>query len=64
MSLSTHSLHEMPLSALAEALRARQVSSLEATEHFLARMRQHQHLGAFLSIDEEASRAQARATDA
>jgi len=56
-------LHEMSLSTLAQALRSRHVSALEATEHFLARMRQHQHLGAFLAVDEDASRAQARQAD-
>lgn len=67
MSAATNSrqtaLHEMPLSALASALRAREVSALEATDHFLARMRQHQTLGAFLAVDEDASRAQARKAD-
>jgi len=64
-AMSSHglALHEMPLSTLAQALRSRQVSALEATEHFLARMRQHQSLGAFLAVDEDASRAQARLAD-
>jgi aspartyl-tRNA(Asn)/glutamyl-tRNA(Gln) amidotransferase subunit A len=67
MSAAMHSapsaLHEMPLCALAQALRSRQVSALETTDHFLARMRQHQGLGAFLAVDEEVSRAQARRAD-
>ena len=56
-------LHDMPLRALAQALRSRQVSALEVSEHFLARMRQHQSLGAFLAVDEEVSRSQARMAD-
>ncbi len=66
MSNSTvpHELHELSVSALAQALRERKLSALEATEHFLARMRQHQDLAAFLAVDEDASRAQARRADA
>ncbi|MFZ1498394.1 MAG: amidase, partial [Giesbergeria sp.] len=56
-------LHDMPLRALAQALRSRRVSALEVSEHFLARMRQHQSLGAFLAVDEEVSRSQARLAD-
>ncbi|MCO5104754.1 MAG: Asp-tRNA(Asn)/Glu-tRNA(Gln) amidotransferase subunit GatA [Burkholderiaceae bacterium] len=63
MHSAPSALHEMPLCALAQALRSRQVSALETTDHFLARMRQHQGLGAFLAVDEEVSRAQARRAD-
>ncbi|AVO41227.1 Asp-tRNA(Asn)/Glu-tRNA(Gln) amidotransferase GatCAB subunit A [Simplicispira suum] len=62
-SESHPALHDMSLRALAQALRSRQVSALEVTEHFLARMRQHQSLGAFLAVDEEVSRTQARLAD-
>ncbi len=63
MSKNQLPLHEMPLCALAAALRAREVSALEVTDHFLARMQAHQPLGAFLAINEDVSRAQARAAD-
>ena len=64
MSSTNLALHDMPVRTLAQALRSRQVSALEATDYFLARMREHQPLGAFLAVDEDASRAQARTADA
>ena len=63
MRTQQSALHEMPLSTLAAALRAREVSALEATDHFLARIQEHHSLGAFLAVDEDASRAQARQAD-
>ncbi|MCC7258197.1 MAG: Asp-tRNA(Asn)/Glu-tRNA(Gln) amidotransferase subunit GatA [Gammaproteobacteria bacterium] len=57
-------LHDMGVARLAAHLREKKVSSVEAARHFLARARQHQHLGAFLALDEEATLAQARAQDA
>ncbi|MEL0583192.1 amidase, partial [Neisseria gonorrhoeae] len=42
----------------------REVSSVEVTQHFLGRIRQHDSLGAFLATDAEISLAQARAADA
>ncbi|PWW47058.1 aspartyl/glutamyl-tRNA(Asn/Gln) amidotransferase subunit A [Melaminivora alkalimesophila] len=57
-------LHELGVAALAAQLRDRQLSAVELAQHFLARMREHQDLGAFLAVDEEATLAQARAQDA
>ena len=57
-------LHQLSVAQLAAQLHGKHVSSAEAAKHFLARARAHQHLGAFLAIDEEATLAQARAQDA
>ena len=57
-------LHEWSLAQLAARLKAREVSAVEAARHFLARMKSHESLGAFLAVDEEASLNQARAADA
>ncbi len=62
----THSpdLHELSVTALAAQSRQRQVSAEEAAQHFLARIKAQQHLGAFLDVNEEVTLAQARAADA
>jgi aspartyl-tRNA(Asn)/glutamyl-tRNA(Gln) amidotransferase subunit A len=57
-------LHQLDVSALAAMLAARQVSSVEVTQHLLARARAHEGLGAYLALDEAVSLAQARAADA
>ncbi|MDD2536766.1 MAG: Asp-tRNA(Asn)/Glu-tRNA(Gln) amidotransferase subunit GatA, partial [Macromonas bipunctata] len=62
--MSTHDLHQLDVSALAAQLAAGVVSSVEVTQHLLARAKTHAHLGAFLALDEEVSLAQARAADA
>lgn len=51
------------VAALGRALRARQVSSTEVTQHLLARLAAHQHLGAFLATDEAGALAAAKAAD-
>ncbi len=56
-------LHELGVAALARQLRERKVSALESAQHFLARMRAHSELGAFLDINEDVTLAQARAAD-
>ena len=56
-------LHEMTVAQLAAKLRARDVSAVEAAQHFLARGRQHDSLGAYLATNEEVTLAQARAAD-
>ena len=56
-------LHELSVAQLAAKLAAREVSSVEVAQHFLARIRSASDLGAFLAVDEEASLAQARAAD-
>jgi aspartyl-tRNA(Asn)/glutamyl-tRNA(Gln) amidotransferase subunit A len=58
------SLHAFSLGQLATRLKAREVSAVETAQHFLARIKAHESLGAFLAVDEEASLAQARAADA
>ncbi|MDR6854720.1 Asp-tRNA(Asn)/Glu-tRNA(Gln) amidotransferase subunit GatA [Variovorax guangxiensis] len=57
-------LHQMGVAELARALRERKVSAVEAAQHQLARIRQHQDLGAFVALDEALALSQARAADA
>ena len=56
-------LHDLSVFDLAAKLAARDVSSVEVTQHFLARIRTEK-LGAFLAVDADESLAQARAADA
>ena len=56
-------VHTLTVAALARALAARQISSVEATQALLAGMQAHAHLGAFLSSDADMALAQARAAD-
>ena len=58
----TH-IHHMGVVALARKLKAKKISSVEVTQHFLQRMKTHATLGAFLATNEDVSLAQARATD-
>ena len=57
-------LHTLSLTALAEQLRAKQVSATEAAQHFLARAKARPELGAYLAFNEDATLAQAQAADA
>ena len=57
-------LHDLGVAELATRLAARDVSSVEATQHFLTRIARHDSLGAFLATDADVSLAQARAADA
>ena len=58
----THpALHDLGVAQLATELRERRVSAVEAAQHFLARAHTHQHLGAYVALNEEATLAQARA---
>ena len=64
MNSSTNlDLHELGVAQLAAKLAAREISSVEVTQHFLKRIAQHDRLGAFLSVDAEVSLAQARVAD-
>ena len=62
--MSAKDLHDLGVAQLAAKLAAREVSSVEVTQHFLARIQQQDSLGAFLATDAEVSLAQARAADA
>lgn len=64
MSLSTTALHDLSVVQLTQALRERQVSAEEAARHFLDRAQQHQALGAYVAVNEDATLGQARAADA
>ncbi|MBT2301698.1 Asp-tRNA(Asn)/Glu-tRNA(Gln) amidotransferase subunit GatA [Variovorax paradoxus] len=57
-------LHQMGVAELAAALRERKVSAVEAAQHHLARIQQHQDLGSFVALDQDVTLAQARAADA
>ncbi len=56
-------LHDLSVFDLAAKLAAREVSSVEVTQHFLNRIKAEQ-LGAFLAVDADVSLAQAKAADA
>jgi aspartyl-tRNA(Asn)/glutamyl-tRNA(Gln) amidotransferase subunit A len=57
-------LHQLGVAELAAQLAARDVSSVEVTQHLLARARQHSALGAYLAFNDDAALAQAKAADA
>jgi aspartyl-tRNA(Asn)/glutamyl-tRNA(Gln) amidotransferase subunit A len=56
-------LHDLTVAQLADQLRNKQVSAVEAARHFLDRGARHDSLGAYLHVDENATLAQARAAD-
>lgn len=62
--MSQQDLHELGVAELAAKLAAGGVSSVEVTQHFLARIQQQTSLGAFLATNADVSLAQARAADA
>jgi aspartyl-tRNA(Asn)/glutamyl-tRNA(Gln) amidotransferase subunit A len=64
MTSASSELHTLSVADLARQLRERKVSAVEAAQHFLARVRAHEALGAFVDVNEEATLAQARAADA
>ena len=57
-------LHDLSVAELAAKLAAKDVSSVELAQHFLARIQSQDALGAFLATNNEQSLAQARAADA
>jgi aspartyl-tRNA(Asn)/glutamyl-tRNA(Gln) amidotransferase subunit A len=59
MTLNTTALHDLSVAELA-ALRGKQFSAVEAAQHFLARAKAHQNLGAYVALNEDATLAQAR----
>lgn len=60
----TGRLHEKGAAELARMLRGKELSAVEAAQHFVARSREHATLGAYLATNEEVTLAQARAADA
>ena len=63
-NIANTDLYDLGVTELAAQLAAGKVSSVEVTQHFLARIQQHDRLGAFLATDADVSLAQARAADA
>ena len=61
--MSQRELHQMGVAELVQALAAKTVSSVEATQHLLQRAAAHSDLGAFLHLDTDAALATARAAD-
>ncbi len=61
-NLSNIDLHDLSVFGLATKLAAGDVSSVEVTQHFLARVKTEQ-LGAFLAVDADVSLAHAKAAD-
>ncbi|MES2508423.1 MAG: Asp-tRNA(Asn)/Glu-tRNA(Gln) amidotransferase subunit GatA [Pseudomonadota bacterium] len=63
--MSAHTdLHHLGVADLAARLAAKEVSSVEVTQHFMARIKAQDALGAFLATDSDVSLAQAKAADA
>jgi aspartyl-tRNA(Asn)/glutamyl-tRNA(Gln) amidotransferase subunit A len=57
-------MHTKSIAEIADGLRKKHFSSVELTEHFLARIRRFDHdLNSFLTITEEQARSQAQAAD-
>ena len=63
MSAAATALHDMTVAQLAASLAARKVSAKEVAGHFLMRAKKHEHLGAFVAMDEEVTHAQAARAD-
>ena len=57
-------IHEMGVAELGRAMTTKAFSSAEATKHLLARIADHEHLGAFLSVDGAGAIRSAEAADA
>ncbi|MDZ7922341.1 Asp-tRNA(Asn)/Glu-tRNA(Gln) amidotransferase subunit GatA [Rhodoferax sp.] len=62
--LSHTALHDLSVQELTQALQTKQVSAVEAAQHFLQRGRTHATLGAYVDVNEDATLRQARAADA
>ena len=57
-------LHDLTVAQMAAKLKSRELSAVEAAQHFLARAKAHTPLGAYLAMNDDATLAQARAVDA
>ena len=64
MSPTSSNLHDLTVAQLAAKLRAKDVSAVEVTQHFLARSHAADKLGAYLAFNDEFSLSQAKAADA
>ena len=65
MSHSTNTpIHFLGVTQLSQLLETGKISSAELTQALLERIKTHSQLGAFLSVDENAALAQAKAADA
>ena len=60
-SLSQTALHDLSVQQLATALATKQVSAVEAAQHFLNRSAAHAALGAYVDVNPEVTLAQAAA---
>lgn len=61
--MTSPALHDLSVAELARQLQKREVSAVEAAQHFLGRIEAAPELGAFVSLNAEATLAQARAAD-
>ena len=64
MTPTSTELHQLSVAELARQLHEKKVSAVETAQHFLARMKAHASLGAFVATDDAVTLAQARAADA
>jgi len=63
-TLSQTALHDLSVQQLASAIASRQVSAVEAAQHFLNRTQAHSSLGAYVEVQPDITLAQAAAADA
>ena len=63
-SLTHTALHDLSVQQLSQALASKQVSAVEAAQHFLNRAASHSALGAYVDVNAEVTLAQAAAADA
>ena len=56
-------IHEMGVADLGRAMASKELSSVEATKHLLARVATHEHLGAWLCVDGDKALDQAKMAD-
>ncbi|MBA2710414.1 MAG: Asp-tRNA(Asn)/Glu-tRNA(Gln) amidotransferase subunit GatA [Tatlockia sp.] len=56
-------MHKLSLDEMIQGLRQKRFSSRELTQHYLTRIKQHQNINAFISVDEENALIAADAAD-
>jgi len=56
-------MHNKTIKEMAHGLRSGEFSSVELTQHFLARIKQHQHLNAYITVTEDLALQAAEAAD-